>query len=202
MVEGENLGGASPQTGSRREVAPPAKLVEMAGSKKRKSVQFAEDEAEAGEDGKFRPPEDHFVKRRGLRPLQQRAGGKELVVLQVPDEVDLAQVDGRVLALGGGSGLAGSQSDGDLAVHQEDEVYAGQFLALVPAAGGHLTARSAEHMLVLTKALRGASGSAASEDPVAVATATKVKEETDSRKKDKKKNKKKKDKKKKEKRKS
>ena len=184
-------------------MAPPAKLVKMAGSKKRKSVQFAEDEAEAGEDGKFRPPEDHFVKRRGLRPLQQRAGGKELVVLQVPDEVDLAQVDGRVLALGGGSGLAGSQSDGDLAVHQEDEVYAGQFLALVPAAGGHLTARSAEHMLVLTKALRGSSGSAASEDPVTVATATKVKEETDSRKKDKKKkDKKKKDKKKKEKRKS
>ena len=58
-------------------------------------------------------------------------------------------------------------------------------------------------MLVLTKALRGSSGSAASEDPVAVATATKVKEETDSRKKDKKKkDKKKKDKKKKEKRKS
>lgn len=131
---------------------------------KKKSVKFqSEGDAEAGEvksKGKFRPPDESFVR---VKPKALPGGlddHKDLVVIQVPDEVDLREIDGCTLGLDGDK-LGGTLSAGTTsastsgrryAVHQEDDLYAQQFVALVPSGGKYLKVKRARHMLVLSEA--------------------------------------------------
>merc|ERR1711924_593449 len=76
--------------------------------KGKKSVHFVSDEVEG--DGpkaeKFKPPEAHFVrvKPKALEELEAGSSSKELVVIQVPDDVALGTLDGSFLRLDGRDG--------------------------------------------------------------------------------------------------
>ena len=117
--------------------------------KKRKGVQWKDDSERSpkskpdeipGKRKKFKP-EDHFLK---VQPKMIDTKKKDIVVLQVPAEVDLAQLNGGKLKISSkpaGKGGDKIRLEGTLAtasgekfgIHEEDELYAQQLYTLVPA---------------------------------------------------------------------
>ncbi|QDZ17829.1 hypothetical protein HOP50_01g03360 [Chloropicon primus] len=139
-----------------------------------KGVKFAVGDNDSSKSlDKFKPPEGFVrVKPKALDGelnlnLNSGHGDKELVVIQVPDkDVDLLRINGKVLELESASvgGLRGTLDVGageEYAIRQEDEVYASQFHALMPAGDKYLKVEPAKHMLVLTRALRKPAGASA-----------------------------------------
>jgi hypothetical protein len=80
---------------------------------------------------------------------------KEIVVLQIPEEVDVAKLDGELLFESAGD--TGAPPAGcKYSIHLEDKLYAEQLHALVPVGKKGLEVAEVSHMFTLSKGVKSA----------------------------------------------
>ena len=133
--------------------------------KKRKSVSFQENKDDEDKKGDKFKPEKPFVKvvPRDVSASSSAESGKEVVLLQVPDEVDLAKLSGKLVLKSDGEASFGTLATNPgqrFALHAEDQIYAQQLCAFVPTLGKKdLELAEVSHMLTLARETTSLSGS-------------------------------------------
>merc|ERR1712157_261647 len=120
--------------------------------KKRKSVSFQEAKDEEDDKDRFKPQKP-FVKVLPSNLLSSGDKEKEIVVLQIPEEVDIDKLDGELLFESAGD-AGGAPAGCKYAIHLEDKIYADQLHALVPVGKKDLEVAEISHMFTLSKGVR------------------------------------------------